>query len=266
MAVVEQQRVRLWQDKIETQVEVQGSGPPLVFLHGHWGSRADGDFVARLAQGHTVYAPRHPGTSQGDPNAIYELDNWWDLLAYYGELLDRLGLQAPALVGYSFGGMLACELAAIMPDRVGKLVLIDPLGLWRDDLPVRNPVIASPAELRRLLFAEPEGEAAGRFFSLPDDAAERADAQVAYTWSQACVGKFVWPLPDKGLHKRIHRVAAPTLIDWGKQDGVIPAAYADDFAARIPGARVALIDHAAHLPHLEQPAPVAQLVREFLQE
>ena len=57
------------------------------------------------------------------------------------EEIRRLGLGAPALVGHSFGGMVACEIAAAMPERVKRLVLIDPLGLWRDELPVNNWMI-----------------------------------------------------------------------------------------------------------------------------
>jgi pimeloyl-ACP methyl ester carboxylesterase len=257
-------RLRLWQDKVETQVLVHGDGPPLVLLHGPWGLRADGDFIGRLAQSHTVFAPKHPGTTPGDPDAIYALDDWLDLLVYYGELFDRLELRAPAVVGYSFGGMVASEFAAAMPERVGKLVLIDPLGLWREERPVTNWLILPPDRCRQAVFADPEGEAARRFFSLPDDRDARAEAQADVTWSLACTGKFVWPIPDRGLKKRIHRIGAPTLIVWGQDDGVIAPAYAQDFAAHIPGARVELIDRAGHLPHLEQPERVAALVQTFL--
>jgi pimeloyl-ACP methyl ester carboxylesterase len=266
MLATGEQRVRLWQGTVETRVDVRGSGPPLVFLHGQWGLRPDGAFLDRLAQAHTVYAPWHPGTNPDDPDAIHQIDNWWDLIVYYGELFDRLELRAPAIVGYSFGGMLACEIAATLPERVGKLALVAPLGLWRDERPVRNPMIVSPEELRRLLFADPEGEAAERFFGLPDDADERVDAQVGFTWSQACTGKFVWPIPDRGLKKHIHRISAPTLILWGKEDRLIAPAYADDFAGRIAGARVALIDGAGHLAHLERSEAVARLVSDFLRE
>ena len=260
MAAVREQRVRVWQDNIKTQVRVGGTGPPLVFLHGPWGLGTDGDFLDRLAETHTVYAPRHPGTSPGDPDAIHKLDNWWDLIVYYGELFDRLELRSPVLVGHSFGGMVACEIAATLPGRVSKLVLIDPLGLWRDDLPVKNWMILSEDDRRRALFADPKGEAARRFFSPPDD----LEAQAGFIWSQACTGKFVWPIPDKGLRKHMHRIAAPTLIIWGQEDGVIAPAYAREFAERIAGSRVELIDRAGHLPHLEQPVRVAGLVRSFL--
>ena len=98
MAVAQRsQRLRLWQDSIETQVDITGSGPPLVFLHGPWGLRTDGAFLDLLASSHTVYAPRHPGTSQGDPDAIHQLDNWFDLVVYYGELFDQLGELGVAL-------------------------------------------------------------------------------------------------------------------------------------------------------------------------
>jgi pimeloyl-ACP methyl ester carboxylesterase len=180
-------------------------------------------------------------------------------------LFDRLGLETPPLIGHSFGGMLACEIAAAMPGRVSKLVLINPLGLWRDDLPVKNWMILPEDQRRATLFADPAGAAAERFFKLPADPAARVEAQAAFIWSLACTGKFVWPIPDKGLKKRIHRIAAPTLIIWGVADQVIAPAYAHEFAGRIAGARVELIDHAGHLPHLEQPHVVARLVRGFLE-
>ena len=74
---------------------------------------------------------RHPGTSTGDSEAVHALDSWLDLVVYYGELFDRLGLAAPALVGHSFGGLVAAEFAAAAPRAVGRLVLIDPTRICR---------------------------------------------------------------------------------------------------------------------------------------
>jgi pimeloyl-ACP methyl ester carboxylesterase len=286
MAAPEVRRLKLWQNRVETEVEISGRGPPLVYLHGPWGLRPDRDFVARLAQANTVYAPKHPGTSRGDPEAVHALDSWLDLVVYYGELLDRLELArdpekwepvfgkdhaqnktrdpAFALAGHSFGALMAAEIAAAAPKAVRRLILIDPVGLWRDDLPVKNWMVLSDAERAPSLFADPEGEAAKRFFGTPDDAAERIDVLAQSVWSQACTGKFVWPVPDRGFKGRAHRIAAPTLIVWGKADRIIVPAYAQEFAARIAGARVALIDRAGHLPQLEQPDAVAKAVLGFL--
>ena len=77
---------------------------------------------------------------------------------------------------------------------------------------------------------------------------------------------FAWPIPDRGLKKRIHRIAAPSLIIWGMADGIVAPDYAQDFAQRIANARVQLIGDAGHLPHLEQPDRVAQLVAAFLRD
>ena len=106
--------LQLWQDKIETEVAIFGDGPPLVFLHGSWGLRNDQDFLELLARSHTVYAPKHPGTSEGDCEAVHQIDDWWDLIVYHGELLDRLELKSPVLAGHSFGGLVACEIAAFV--------------------------------------------------------------------------------------------------------------------------------------------------------
>jgi pimeloyl-ACP methyl ester carboxylesterase len=264
MTIPEVRRLRLWQGRIQTEVEISGNGPPLVYLHGPWGLAPDRAFIARLADSHTVHAPKHPGTSRGDPEAVHALDNWLDLVVYYGELFDRLALSAPAIVGHSFGGLVAAEIAAAAPKSVSRLVLIDPVGLWRDDLPVKNWMILSDTARRPSLFADPDGDAARRFFDVPADAAERVDTLAQFIWAQACSGKFVWPIADRGLGKRIHRILAPTLILWGVSDGIIAPAYAQEFAGRIGGAKVELVEQAGHLPHLEQPDAVMKAVRGFL--
>src|SRR5262249_22200868 len=125
MSTPEVRKLRLWQNRIETEVEVSGNGPPLVYLHGPWGLNPDRAFIARLAGGNTVFAPKFPGTSRGDHEAIHALDNWHDLVVYQCELFDKLGLNGPALVGHSFGGLLAAEFAAAAPKSVGKLALIN---------------------------------------------------------------------------------------------------------------------------------------------
>jgi pimeloyl-ACP methyl ester carboxylesterase len=97
----------------------------------------------------------------------------------------------------------------------------------------------------------------------PDDETAAAAARVRITWAMGATGKFIWPIPDKGLKKRIHRVKAPTLLVWGKEDRFVPPVYADEFTRRLPGARLQTVDQAGHAPHLEQPETVARIVREF---
>ncbi len=263
MVATQERTLSAWQDQVRSRVHIAGSGPPLVFFHGAFGLRWD-PFLDALAERFTVYAPEHPGTTPGEPDAVRPLENLWDLVLYYYELFDRLGLRAPAVVGHSFGGMVAAEVAATAPERVSRLVLIDPIGLWRDDTPVKNWMVMLPTDLAKLAFADPDGPLARQMLTPPTDPEAAVDAQIQMTWALACTGKFVWPIPDKGLKKRLHRISAPTLLIWGRQDGLVPPVYAQEFAARIRNARVELIDRAAHLPHLEQMDTVVRLIRDFL--
>src|SRR5262245_41004957 len=199
MANPDVRRLRLWQDRIETEVEISGKGPPLVWLHGPWGLNQDRPFIERLAAGHTVYAPRFPGTTRGDHEGVHSLVGWHDLAVYHGELFDRLELAAPAIAGHSFGALLAAEIAAATPRAVSRMVLIDPVGLWRDDLPVKNWMVIPEKARRATLFADPESHAARRFFEVPGDPQTRLDVLSQTVWSQACTGKFVWPIADRGF-------------------------------------------------------------------
>ena len=270
MVATQDRQISAWKQQVNTRVKIAGEGPPVVFVLGAYGLQWD-PFLDALAERFTVYAPEHPGTTAGAPDEIKPIDTLWDLVLYYYELFDALGLDSPAVIGHSFGGMVAAEVAATNPKRVSKLVLIDPVGLWRDDAPVRNWMATPMTDLPRYLFADVNSPAAQMMSagaSMMANGAEPSDAiidmQVQMMWSLACTGKFVWPIPDKGLKKRLHRIAAPTLIVHGKQDGIVPAVYAGEFASRISNARVEMIDGAGHLPHVEQRETTVALVREFL--
>ncbi len=82
----------------------------------------------------------------GKKEAIREVADLWDLVLVYEETIRALNLDRPPVVGQSFGGMLACELAAHSPALFSRLVLLDPIGLWLDDHPVANWVAAAPEQ------------------------------------------------------------------------------------------------------------------------
>jgi pimeloyl-ACP methyl ester carboxylesterase len=253
--------IAVWQDQLAIRVIGKGSGPALVFFHGPWGLTWD-PFLDALAESFTVYAPEHPGTTPGSPDDATKLDTLWDLVLCYDELLDALGLERPILVGHSFGAMVAAEMAASSPARAKALALIDPIGFWRDGERVVNWMMVAPSELPRWVFRDPAGEPARRLFGTPGD--DDPATRIRVMWTMGATGKFIWPIPDKGLKKRIHRVKAPTLLVWGKDDRLVPPVYADEFLRRLPGARLEVVDDAGHAPHLEQPARVARLVRDFV--
>ena len=135
------------------------------------------------------------------------------------------------LLGHSFGGLVAAEIAAAAPktveparaDRSGRPVARRPAGqeldaAEREGAPavaVRRSRGRSGATLLRVFQSDP---------------AERIDTLAQFIWAQACTGKFVWPIADRGFRHRAHRIAAPTLIFWGNADRIIAPAYAQEFA------------------------------------
>jgi pimeloyl-ACP methyl ester carboxylesterase len=249
--------------RLDMRVQVRGNGPPLAFLHSAGGMVWD-PFLDGLAESRTVYAPLVPGTSPADPDAIHEVRDLWDLVLLEQEALTALGLQGADIVGSSFGGMLACELQATFPGMFGRLVLLDPIGLWRDDAPVANWMMTAPAELPALLLADPASEAAQAMFALPEDHTAMADAIATMTWTMGCTAKFVWPVPDRGLSRRLHRITAPTLVIWGREDALVSSVYAEEFGARIATARVEILDGCGHVPQVERREETLALVRDFL--
>ncbi len=260
-----ERRVRVWQGQIEAAVQVSGGGPAVVFLHGETGLQWD-PFLASLAEAHTLYAPEHPGTTLGDPDAVRSLDDVHDLVVYYLELFDALGLGSPALVGHSFGAMVACEIAAAAPERIRRLVLLSPLGLWRDDAPIVNQVLLEPDRVVPATLHSPESPLGQMMTAAIAGALENVDLTLKTAWALACTGKFTWPIPDRGLRKRIHRITAPTLVLHGVSDGLVPPIYAAEFGRRISTSRVELVSEAGHLPHLEQHERVTRAVLSFLEE
>jgi len=129
-------------------VIIKGEGAPVVYFHGPFGQEWDG-FLDDLAAYRRVYAPAHAGAEQTED--LDQLDGLSDLVLYYDDLFDRLGLDRIDLIGHSFGGMVAAEYAATFRDRVRQLVLIDAMGLWRDDAPVADHLLVSPQALVKLL-------------------------------------------------------------------------------------------------------------------
>ncbi len=255
--------VPVWGGSVRMRVKVTGSGPALVYLHPSAGLAWD-DFLEKLSEDYTVYAPEFPGTSPADRYAIHQVHDLWQVVLMYEEMIRALDLDTPVLVGQSFGGMLAAELAAGFPGRFGKVVLLDPVGLWLDDHPVANWIAAPPEQLPALLFADPDGPAAQAMLTPPDDPEEAIAVGSGTVWALGCTGKFMWPIPDKGLGDRLHRVSSSTLVVWGEQDALVPAVYAQEFADRIADSRVVVVPGAGHIPQVEATAETYAAVSEFL--
>jgi pimeloyl-ACP methyl ester carboxylesterase len=232
-----------------------GSGEPLVFLHGAGRVNDDLAFLNALAEKFHVYAPLVPG--YGDSEECPELYDMLDFTLHTWDVVEALGLKNPILVGFSMGGMIASEMAAIAPNDVSRLALIAPAGLWLDQHPVPDIFAMMPYELPHYLFHD---EAAGARLMTPDgDMSDPKFLQAFLVQNARQLGaasKILFPIPDRGLSTRLYRIKARTVLIWGASDRLIPAAYADAFQSAIPGASVVLIPEAAHLVPFEKTAEV----------
>jgi pimeloyl-ACP methyl ester carboxylesterase len=239
-----------------------GTGFPTVYLHGELLPPAPPEWLDELTTTRRVIAPQHPGF--GRSTGLEHLDDVLDLTICYLDLFDALGLNQIDLIGESFGGMLAAELAALAPDRIRRLALVAPLGFWLDESPTLD-VFALPArDVHRQAWSAPEAPPGSSYAPGTGTDEEKRRAHVERVRSLAAAGKFIFPIPDKGLAKRIHRIAAPTLLLWGAEDRIVPPAYAAPFQERIRDARLVSIVGAGHFPLLERPTEALGTLQSFL--
>jgi pimeloyl-ACP methyl ester carboxylesterase len=142
-------------------------------------------------------------------------------------------------------------------------VLVDAYGLWRVDVPVPDPFAIEAADLGRAKWGAAGPVAEEPSIVLPE--AENPNAAIYdRTRNLAAATKFLWPIPDRGLRRRLPFVKAPTLVVHGAEDGLVPAAYADEFASIIPDARVAIIAGAGHYPMVTHEREFVDAVERFL--
>jgi pimeloyl-ACP methyl ester carboxylesterase len=204
-------RVRTWRS---------GTGPALLFLHGFEGPLSDDAPLERLATRHTVIAPEHPGF--GESSGFDHIDDMLDMVLYYRQFIEEAVGEPADLIGQSLGGMFAAELAAICPQLVKRLVLVTPFGLWLDDAPIPDLFVMSPSQLQRSMWNDPESHIAQHALSNAGNGKSGPAAVVARAMNLSAAGKFLWPIPDRGLRKRLPLIKSPTLIIVGGSDRLVP--------------------------------------------
>jgi pimeloyl-ACP methyl ester carboxylesterase len=250
----------------DIEVRRLGGGPPLVYLHSAVGEGEGLVLLDELAQGFDVVAPMFPG--YGTSEGIERIDDIEDVAFHLLDVWDGLGLHAPAVVGHSLGGWMALELAVRYPQRVAALVLVNPVGLHLEGAPIKDVFGRSPAELAEDFVADPDFPMAQMMRMLSDMRGSDVPFDVVRPLYQtmSATARLGWDpyLHNPKLSKRLHRVAAPTLVVRGTQDTLVPAAHAEAFASAIPGARLVEVEDAAHLLAIERPHELARLVRDFL--
>lgn len=239
------------------EISSVGSGKRVGYLHGMVPPSDDPPLMNALASlGFEVVAPCLPG--YGSTSTSSDLRTMHDWVAATSEIVDIAGINGCPVVASSVGAMLALELAAVRPEAFAQLVLIAPLGLWRDDLPVADPFATTLSGQRSLLTNDPSLTASFYDDHLGDDAV--VATMQRYT-ARTATASLVWPIPEFGLSQRIHRVTCPVTLVWGADDRIVPPAYSDLFAECLPNlASSHIVEGAGHLADLEAPRAIAEIV------
>ena len=251
-----------------------GKGEPLLYLHGladvHSVLPPEEPPAALTLLGATreVVAPAHPGyegTEDLGPHADPE-----DYAFHLLDVLDHLGLDAVDVIGASFGGWLAAELALRHPNRVRRLVLVNPLGL---QVPGAQRGLffgaAAPrgiggfAEVRSMLFADSSSTVATA--TLPDEMSR--ERQLRWFGGLAGAARLGWRGPElrnPKLRGRLRRITAPALVLWGERDRISPVAHAREWEKRLPDAELVLVPDAGHSLPLERPDVTTDWIVSYL--
>ncbi len=247
---------------IELEALRRGAGRPILALHGFDTIDPQARFLDLLGRHAEIVAPSSPGF--GHSPRPKDFDTVYDLVHLYLAMLDALPGDKVTLLGFSFGGWLAAEVAAACGHRLDKLILVDPLGIKisdRETPDILDIFNRSPDEVRRRSWHDPDRSA-------PDYNAMSDEALVVHARNREALCLYAWHpyMYNPQLPRWLGRIAAPTLVLWGESDQVVTPDYGRAYAGLIPNSRFEPIERAGHHPEIEQPEAFVELVARFLAE
>ena len=255
-----------------------GEGPAVVLVHGLSNSVEFWQYnMAPLAAHHRVYALDLLGFGKSDKEiGQFSLSY---AAAFMVDFLDAVGVEQTSLVGNSLGGVICAQTAAQYPERVGRLILVDPAGFGRELSPflrvwsipgVGNGVFwiyqrLFPRLKGRVFYNSgsiDEGWLAGAAEVLRSPGVRENAIKVARTGVSLRKGQRDELF--RGLHGLLGATSVPTLIIWGSRDFVVPLAHAYAAQKLIPNSEVRIMERCGHLPQVERPEEFNRLVLDFL--
>ena len=248
-------QLSLLAETLHLSVDDAGEGRPFLLLHGGAGPGSMAGLAGALAASGRSILPTHPGfNAQPRPAWFHSVD---DLVLAYLSLIERLGLEDLVVVGNSFGGWLAAELALRGSGRISAIVLMNAVGIEPNE---ETGEIADPAKLGPKVadyaFHDP-----GRFALTPTNP-EAAATMVANQKTLRIYGgeHFMY---DPGLRSRVPLIAIPALFIWGESDRICTPSYGRQFSGLVPASKFELLPKAGHFPQIERLTDVIELIRAF---
>jgi pimeloyl-ACP methyl ester carboxylesterase len=238
--------------------------PTVILLHG-LGAQAESWQlnIAPLAQNFHVIAPDQIGFGKSDkPLLKYRLGTYVDFL---DKFMSELKIEKASLVGNSMGGWVAGLMATKYPNRVTKIVLVDAAGLAPKEIDLNRIYQLNNStrdEIRanlKLIFAS---AALQNNEALVDQfMTQRITVNDGYT-----INALIESIKRREdfLDNRLGEIKKPTLIIWGKQDGLLPLADGEKFNKGIANSEFVVFDNCGHAPQFEKAVDFNKKVLEFL--
>lgn len=236
----------------------QGSGTPVLLLHGAAGADTCIPLMSALAERHAVTVPEHPGFGAS------EIPDWLDTIAdlafFYQDFIDAAGLDRVHLVGASIGGWMAAELATMNASKLASLTLIAPAGIHVKGVAKGDMFLWSPEELVSNLYHDQD-------LAKKVPAPANEEELMVMLKNRRTTAKLGWQprFYNPHLAKWLHRIPVPTQIFWGDDDKLIPPAYGPAYRDLIPGAKLHVFENCGHLPHLEKTADLAERIETHIE-
>ncbi len=245
----------------KVQVLKGGSGAPLLLLHGASGNPGWLPYHQALAQHYTVYAPSHPGYDRSERPAW--IGTMQDMAHFYRQCIEDLGVAPVHVMGFSMGGWLAAELAAMCPPYVRSLTLVGAAGLKPEVGEIAEILMVSQDVAKKLRFYDPS--------QVPDYEAlvnrELTPEEQEGQWrNREMTSRLCWKpyFHNPKLPGYLRGLKTPTLLVWGQQDAIIPVNCAALYQRALPQATLHVIERCGHSPGLEKPQEFLHIVRTFL--
>ena len=244
-------------DGINIHYTVEGSGAPLILMHG-WGcDHSTVASVARVAsQTNTVYNIDFPGFGKStEPTEIWGVERYTRLIE---DFCKTLNIEKPSLAGHSFGGRVAIVFASRNP--VDKLILIDAAGVKpRRSLKYYFKVYSF--KLSKLIYKAVFGaEKAQERIEKERSRRGSSDYRNASPQMRAIMSKVV----NEDLCHLMPKITAPTLLIWGENDTATPLSDAKKMERLIPDAGLVSFPGCGHYSFLDNPGQFAAVLNSFL--
>jgi pimeloyl-ACP methyl ester carboxylesterase len=246
-------RHEIFANDLTLTVDDRGSGPAVLVLHGGGGPLTVAGFVEAMSAHSRVIAPVHPGFG-GTPRPD-DFDSVEKLADAYAALLERLALTDVLVVGFSIGGWIANALALRAGARLRGVVLVNGAGIVVDGEPCADVFSLTPPQLSALSYHDP-----ARFGIDPSKLTDAQKAGMAANMKTLAVYGRARDMGDPALRARLASVRVPVLVVWGESDRVVTPAYGRAVAASFPNARLEIIAQCGHMPQIEQPQRLRELV------